>query len=193
MTVLAIDTASRHRLVVLRAGRDGDLVAARIAAGGAALPWLDRSLVELGVSGLGAVVVVTGPGSYTGLRAGIAIGLGVAHTLGLPLHGVSSLEVVARSAPEGETATVALVEAGRGGVYAGRFHRREGILEMIGEARRVSLASVAVGEPPPVTLDSLDLFGVVPGDPVRALAAAIPAALGRTELSLAGLAATYLD
>jgi len=193
MTVLAIDTASRHRLVVLRAGRDGDLVAARTAAGGAALPWLDRSLVELGVSGLQAVVVVTGPGSYTGLRAGIAIGLGVAHTLGLPLHGVSSLEVVARSAPEGETETVALVEAGRGGVYSGRFHRREGILEMIGEARRVSLASVAVGGPPPVTLDSLDLFGVVPGDPVRALAAAIPAALGRTELSLAGLAATYLD
>ncbi|MGD1053821.1 MAG: tRNA (adenosine(37)-N6)-threonylcarbamoyltransferase complex dimerization subunit type 1 TsaB [Candidatus Dormibacteria bacterium] len=193
MTVLAIDTASRHRLVVLRAGLAGELVAARTASGGAALPWLDRCLVELGLSDLGAVVVVTGPGSYTGLRSGIAIGLGVAHTLGLPLHGVSSLEVAARSAPDGENETLALVEAGRDGAYAGRFHRREGILEMHGEARRVSLASVAVGEPPPVTLDALDLPGVLPGDPVRALAAAIPAALARPPLALAGLAATYLD
>jgi tRNA threonylcarbamoyladenosine biosynthesis protein TsaB len=193
MSVLAIDTASRHRLVVLRAGRGGELVAARTAGGGAALPWLDRSLVELGVSGLEAVVVVTGPGSYTGLRAGIAVGLGVAHTLGLPLHGVSSLEVVARSAPDGETEMLALVEAGRGGAYAGRFLRRAGILEMRGEARRVSLASVALGEPLPVTLDTLDLPGVRPGDPVRALAAAIPAALARPPLALAGLAATYLD
>jgi tRNA threonylcarbamoyladenosine biosynthesis protein TsaB len=193
MTVLAIDTASRHRLVVLRAGRGGDLVAARTAAGGAALPWLDGSLVELGVSGVEAVVVVTGPGSYTGLRAGIAVGLGVAHTLGLPLHGVSSLEVAARSVPDGRTEILALVEAGRGGAYAGRFLRREGILEMIGEARRVSLASVALAAPPPVTLDALELPGLLPGDPVRALAAAIPAALGRPALRLAGLVATYLD
>ena len=193
MSVLAIDTASRHRLVVLRAGRDGALVAARTVGGGAALPWLDRSLVELGVSGLEVVVVVTGPGSYTGLRAGIAVGLGVAHTLGLPLHGVSSLEVAARSAPEGESEIFALVEAGRGGAYAGRFLRRDGILEMHGEPRRVSLSAVAAGEPPPVTLDALDLPGVRPGDPVRALAAAIPWALGRPALRLAGLAATYLD
>ena len=86
-----------------------------------------------------------------------------------------------------------LVEAGRGGAYAGRFLRRAGILEMRGEARRVSLASVALGEPLPVTLDALDLPGVHPGDPVRALAAAIPGALARAPLALAGLTATYLD
>jgi hypothetical protein len=106
---------------------------------------------------------------------------------------VSSLEVVARSAPDGEIETFALVEAGRGGAYAGRFLRRDGVLEMRGEARRVSLSSVAVGEPPPVTLDALDLPGIRPGDAVRALAASIPAALARSPLAPAGLAATYLD
>ena len=129
MSVLAIDTASRHRLVALRAGRGGELVAARTSGGGPALPWLDR----------------------------------------------------------------ALVEAGRGGTYAGRFLRREGILEMRGEARRVSLSSMAFVEPRPVTLDALDLPGIGPGDAVRALAAAIPAALARPPLKLAGLAAIYLD
>ncbi|MGD0370941.1 MAG: tRNA (adenosine(37)-N6)-threonylcarbamoyltransferase complex dimerization subunit type 1 TsaB [Candidatus Dormibacteria bacterium] len=192
MSVLAIDTATRRRLVVVRAGRRGELLAAR-TGGTAALPWLDRAMAELGVSGLDAVVVVTGPGSYTGLRAGMAAGLGLAHALGIPLHGVSSLEVTARAAPDGESETVALVEAGRGGAYAGRFARRGGGLEMLGEARRVSLATVAVGDPPPISLDSLELPGIRLGDPVAALAASVPSALGRPPLELAGLSATYLD
>ena len=47
-----------------------------------------------------AVVVVTGPGTYTGVRAGMAAALGVAHARGLPLHGVGSLEVVACGDPD---------------------------------------------------------------------------------------------
>ena len=193
VSVLAIDTATRRRLVVVRAGRGGELLGARIGDGAAALPWVDRVLGELGVSGLDAVVVVTGPGSYTGLRAGMAAGLGLAHALGLPLHGVSSLEVAARAAPDGETETIALVEAGRGGAYAGRFVRREGSLEMLGEPSRVNLSEVAIGPSPPISLDALELPGIRRGDPVRALAAAIPAALGRPPLGLAGLAATYVE
>ncbi len=192
MSVLAIDTAARRRLVVVRAGRRGELLDAR-TGGSATLPWLDRALAELGLSDLEAVVVVTGPGSYTGLRAGMAAGLGVAHAVGIPLHGVSSLEVAARSAPDGESETVALVEAGRGGVYAGRFARRDGGLVMLGAAGRVSLAAVAVGDPPPISLDRLELPGVRLGDPVVALAASVPMALGRPALELAGLAATYLE
>lgn len=192
-TVLAIDTAVRHRLVVVRADRGGGVIGARLGEEGPALPWLNRTVAELGVAGLGAVVVVTGPGSYTGLRAGMATGLGLAHGLGLPLHGVSSLEVVAWSAPEGESEIVALVAAGRGGVYAGRFVRSGGGLRMRGEPRRVGLVEVALGQPPPVTLDALELAGVRRGDAVRALALAIPGALRRAPIPLAGLAASYLD
>jgi tRNA threonylcarbamoyl adenosine modification protein YeaZ len=191
--VLAVDTSSRRRLVVLRAGRGGEPAVARTKDGGAALPWLDATIAELGVAGLEAVVVVTGPGSYTGLRAGMAAGLGLAHALAIPLHGVGSLEVAAWGAPPGDGETLALVEAGRGGAYAGRFLRGEAIVEMTGEPCRVSLLSVAVGDPPPVSLDALDLPGLRRVDPVRALAAAIPAALMRPPLRLAGLAATYLD
>jgi tRNA threonylcarbamoyladenosine biosynthesis protein TsaB len=189
MSVLAIDTASRRRLVVIRAGRGGELLAAR-TGDRATLTWLDRSLGELGLSGLEAVVVVTGPGSYTGLRAGMAAGLGLAHALRLPLHGVGSLEVTAQAAPAEETETLALVEAGRGGVYAGRFVRREGSLRMHGEASRLSLAELVAGQPA-ISLD--DLPGVRRGDPARALAAAVPAALDRAPLDLAGLRASYLE
>jgi hypothetical protein len=64
---------------------------------------------------------------------------------------------------------------------------------MVGEAGRVSLAAVAVGDPPPISLDRLELPGIRLGDPVTALAASVPSALGRPPLQLAGLAATYLD
>ena len=192
MSVLAIDTASRRRLLVVRASRQGEPLVARTGAS-AAIPWLDRALAELGVSGLEAVVVVTGPGSYTGLRAGMAAGLGLAHALAIPLHGVSSLEVTARAAPGGEPETLALVEAGRGGAYAGRFARAEGSLSMLGEAGRVSLAALTVGDPAPMSLDDLNLPDVRLGDPVAALAASVPSALSRPPLELAGLAAIYLD
>jgi hypothetical protein len=52
---------------------------------------------------------------------------------------------------------------------------------------------VAVGDPPPISLDSLELPGIRLGDPVAALAASVPSALGRPPLELAGLSATYLD
>ena len=58
---------------------------------------------------------------------------------------------------------------------------------------RVSLATLAVGDPPPISLDCLDLPGIRLGDPVAALAASIPSALARPPLELDGLAATYLD
>lgn len=193
MSVLAIDSSARRRLAVVRCSLRGEQLDARLAAGGATLPWLGGALRELGVEGLEAVVVVTGPGSYTGLRAGMAAGLGLAHALAIPLHGVGSLEVAARAAPDGEAETLALVEAGRGGVYAGRFARRGDGLELLGERRRLGLAELVAGEPAPVSLDDLGIPGIRRGDPLRALAASVPAALATPPLRLAGLAATYLD
>ena len=56
------------------------------------LPALDRLLGETGVrrSDLTAVVVGTGPGTFTGLRVGISTAKGLAHGLGIPIIGVST-------------------------------------------------------------------------------------------------------
>jgi tRNA threonylcarbamoyl adenosine modification protein YeaZ len=56
------------------------------------LPALDRLLRETGVSraDLTAVVVGTGPGTFTGLRVGLATAKGLAHGLGIPIIGVST-------------------------------------------------------------------------------------------------------
>ena len=79
----------------------------------------DRAGVR--VSELGLVVTALGPGSFTGLRVGASLGKGLSVALGAPLVGVPTLDAVAyqhRAAPGN---IVALVDAGRGQVYAGTY------------------------------------------------------------------------
>jgi tRNA threonylcarbamoyl adenosine modification protein YeaZ len=49
---------------------------------------------ELTMADLGAVVVGCGPGPFTGLRAGMATAAAYGHALGIPVHGVCSLDAI---------------------------------------------------------------------------------------------------
>jgi tRNA A37 threonylcarbamoyladenosine modification protein TsaB len=71
-----------------------------------------RSLVRS--STVTRVAVATGPGSFTGLRAGVSFGLGLAVGLGVPIVALPSLELQAARSVEPATA---VVEAGRGRFY----------------------------------------------------------------------------
>jgi tRNA threonylcarbamoyladenosine biosynthesis protein TsaB len=67
-----------------------------------------------------AFVVASGPGSFTGLRVGLAVIKGLAEVLSEPIVPVSLLEVVAlASGCEGRV--IATMDAGRGEVYAGEY------------------------------------------------------------------------
>lgn len=67
---------------------------------------------------LSAVAVGQGPGSYTGIRIGIATATGIAHGLGIPLLGIDTLAAVA-ARQSGEVTTV--LTAGRDRVYSARY------------------------------------------------------------------------
>ncbi len=71
------------------------------------------------------VVACSGPGSYMGVRAGLAAALGVAQARALPLALVSSLELVQARVVAGEGALLAVLDAGRGGTY-GQVRRGHG-------------------------------------------------------------------
>ncbi|HXN02128.1 MAG TPA: tRNA (adenosine(37)-N6)-threonylcarbamoyltransferase complex dimerization subunit type 1 TsaB [Candidatus Dormibacteraeota bacterium] len=68
---------------------------------------------------LDAVVAARGPGSFTGLRVGLALAAGLAYARHVPLYLVDSLPILARRA-NGDPATVALRDAGRAEVFAWR-------------------------------------------------------------------------
>jgi tRNA threonylcarbamoyl adenosine modification protein YeaZ len=112
--VLVIDTSSPRSALALLA--DGEVVAEDVSAAAAGgdreLP--DRVLAMVEPRRLTAVAVATGPGSFTGLRAGVSYGIGLAMGLDVPLLGLGSLELQAARACVPATA---LVEAGRGRLY----------------------------------------------------------------------------
>jgi tRNA threonylcarbamoyladenosine biosynthesis protein TsaB len=68
------------------------------------LPLVERVLAETGStrSSLDRLAVGVGPGSFTGLRVGIALAQGMALGLDRPLVGIGSLQAIARGAPAGD-------------------------------------------------------------------------------------------
>lgn len=99
---------------------------------------LERHAVQLAQINLFAVA--TGPGSFTGLRIGIAAMQGLALAEGKPLVGVSTFEALAslatpRARLEGEARVTVWIDAWRGEVYAATWaHDAVGdVLRMVGE------------------------------------------------------------
>ena len=86
------------------------------------LAGLVRDVVAEAGEGFGAlsrIGVVVGPGSFTGLRVGLAFALGLGAALDRPVIGLSAMDALAASAPEdGPDEVAALIDARRGQVYA---------------------------------------------------------------------------
>lgn len=97
--ILAIDTASRALALALAI--DGECVASESAEAGQdhsrlLLPAIERFLE--GRRDIDGIVVVHGPGSYAGLRVGIATAEGLGLALGVPVTGIGTLEAAAAAA-----------------------------------------------------------------------------------------------
>lgn len=92
---------------------------------------------------LGGVTVGIGPGSYTGLRVGVAAAKGIARSLGVPLRGESSLKALAATALSERTPHgVVALDARRGNVYAGTFRLEDGWLLQEGDLIKTSRESL---------------------------------------------------
>ncbi|MGA8547872.1 MAG: tRNA (adenosine(37)-N6)-threonylcarbamoyltransferase complex dimerization subunit type 1 TsaB [Mycobacterium sp.] len=125
--VLALDTATPAVTAGIVA--DGDLLAERVSVDARAhaerlTPNVLGALADAGLrmADLHAVVVGCGPGPFTGLRVGMATAAAYGHALGIPVHGVCSLDAIGGQTT-GETLVV--TDARRREVYWARY--RDGV------------------------------------------------------------------
>lgn len=133
MLLLAIDTSGKLGSIALarareRSGDGDDVEVIEIAqlVGGTfsaeLIPQISDLLSRNGhtKNDIGAFAVVSGPGSFTGLRIGLAAVKALAEVLEKPIAAVSLLEVcVFTSGAQGKV--MAALDAGRGDVYAGEY------------------------------------------------------------------------
>lgn len=114
--VVAFDTATAVATTALV--RDGEVIGEGVTAPIRVLEDVEALLRRSGLSAadVDALVVGTGPGSFTGVRLGLAAARGLAFALEIPVAGVSTLDALAAGAPD----AVAVVDAKRREVFVRR-------------------------------------------------------------------------
>jgi tRNA threonylcarbamoyladenosine biosynthesis protein TsaB len=137
MILLAVDTSTLHAGAAL--WRDGAVVAERARTvtthSEALLAMIDEAFVAASVAPatVDAVACGAGPGSFTGLRIGLATCKGLCFALAKPIVMVSSLAALAARAPDGRVC--ATLDAFKGEIYAGLYDVRAGVPTLVGEER----------------------------------------------------------
>jgi tRNA threonylcarbamoyladenosine biosynthesis protein TsaB len=181
--VLVLDSGSPQ--VSVAVGRSGELLAQRAVemsrSSALLLAMVAEVLREAGiaVADLAGVAALAGPGSFTGLRIGLATVLGLHQALGLPATALPTLQVLASLAPAGSGRAVGAVDSLRGewAVEEWRDGRGRGMSLMpgpelagfspcgvvgFGVSRLGPLPGVDLVEPGPLAPAALPLLAALP-------------------------------
>ncbi|HTK94761.1 MAG TPA: tRNA (adenosine(37)-N6)-threonylcarbamoyltransferase complex dimerization subunit type 1 TsaB [Terriglobales bacterium] len=146
MLILGIDTSGKQGGIAL--WRDGALLDSAPIAGGTfsaqLIPQVAALLEKhkLNKSDLGGLAAASGPGSFTGLRVGLAAVKGLAEILGRPIATVSVLEAVALAAAT-EGKVIAALDAQRQEIFLGEYEVARGSARTLREELLTQAAFVA--------------------------------------------------
>ena len=94
------------------------------------------------VADVTAAAVAAGPGSFTGVRIGVAAAKGFAWGREIPCYGVSTLEAMALSLGVYQGYVCPCMDARRSQVYNALFYVNQGVPERVSEDRAISLAEL---------------------------------------------------
>lgn len=143
------------------------------------MPLLDRMLLESGTEReeIDALAVAAGPGSFTGLRIGVATARGLAQGLNIPVVPVCTLNALAEAVPAPGALICPLLDARRSQVYTALYRRgceRPFGLETLLEPRALSLQSLAAA------LQEYDQPVIFVGEGLHSYSGVLEKALPRT-------------
>ncbi len=141
MLLIAVDTSGRKGSVALCRGDAGPFEVLQLSSleGGMysaqLMPAIAQALVQnrLSKTDVDGFVVVSGPGSFTGLRVGLSTVKGLCEVLGKPLVAVSMLEAIAVTHGQSGQTVTALLDAGRSEAFAGEYCVSHGNVELLRE------------------------------------------------------------
>ncbi|HZL67318.1 MAG TPA: tRNA (adenosine(37)-N6)-threonylcarbamoyltransferase complex dimerization subunit type 1 TsaB [Candidatus Limnocylindrales bacterium] len=157
MLIVSVDTSGRQGSIALCRG-DGDsfeVLQLTSLEGGTysaqLLPRIAETLQQnsLNKAEVDGFVVVSGPGSFTGLRVGLATVKGLCEVLRKPLATVSMLEALVLTHGRAGESAIAVLDAGRGAIYVGEYRLGSGHATLVREY--IAKLDEFAGQPPTVS------------------------------------------
>jgi tRNA threonylcarbamoyladenosine biosynthesis protein TsaB len=128
VNVLALDTSTSCLSVALM--RDKAIIseinlAVKVGHAGMILPVIDEVLSNSSTNkdDITLIATGTGPGSFTGLRIGIATAKGLAKAIRCPLAGIPTLDIIARGALPSSMHIMPIVDAKKGEVFCALYNK----------------------------------------------------------------------
>ena len=160
MRFLLIDTCGVTGTVALAdTALDSPMIAIATLSGRSASERLVATIRDLTAThhlplqSLNSVAVVSGPGSFTGVRVGLSAAKGLCEALNLPLIAISRLALLAcNAAPPADRTVFALLDAGRGefylGIYANGVPAKEALVTGTELLDVIAATTESSGSPP---------------------------------------------
>ena len=158
MKILALETSAKS--VSCAVVEDGAPLASAYQCTGLThsrtlLPMGDAMLADLTIETIDAIAIAAGPGSFTGLRIGIAAVKGLAWAADKPCLGISTLEAMAENIAHLNGLVVGAMDARRAQVYNAVFEAKDGVLTRLTPDRAISLEDLCAqltGKDQPITV-----------------------------------------
>ena len=148
MKILALETSAKA--VSAAVSEDGKILCSGYQDTGLThsrtlMPIVEHILKNTGltVADIDAIAVAAGPGSFTGIRIGVAAAKGLAFAADKPAVGVSTLAAMARNVAFCDGLVVCAMDARRQQVYNALFQAKDGQLTRLTPDRAISLEELA--------------------------------------------------
>ena len=148
MKILALETSARACSAAVT--EDGQVIASAFQCTGLThsrtlMPMVEDMLKNAGLTmqDCGAIAVANGPGSFTGIRIGVAAAKGLAFAADKPAVGVSTLAAMARNVAFCDGLVICAMDARRQQVYNALFEAKDGQLTRLTPDRAIDLEELA--------------------------------------------------